>query len=491
MLSQRVRPFSRLYSRPFHLVIAGGTGLLLGVASLWLSPVLVLGALVAVFLAIAVLKRPEIALLGVLGATSSIVFEDRLPLVPIGVGSLHIPDVFLLALLGLIVLRWLVEPDFKIVRTPFDWPLLAFYGLTLLSTVIAILRSSVGFNMAFRGVRVVTYYLTFFVVTNLVREGRQILLLLRGLFLLATVVAVAMIAQFLLGGAVSILPGRVETLTTQGVSYGGIARILPPGQSIVLGTFVVATVTLVLDRFRLVSTLRFIQWCFLGLGLLLTFNRSSWVAIAVALLFLMCLVRGQNRKRLVGWGLVVALSAAIILLPVLAEPGSRLARLASASMERLGTLAGVGKVLADSSFQWRYPEYEHALPQVVSHPLLGLGLGARYRSRDPRLDWEGFEGGAYIHNGHLWIMMKSGLLGYLSLMWLSLNFLLRGFKCWQLIPDVRMKGTVLGFTLTYLGMLLIAVVDPVLMTWSWTPVIGLMVGLNEAILRDSVFRKVT
>lgn len=490
MLSQKVRQLSSSYNLLSRLAVACGVGVLLGVASLWLSPLWTVIALAGGGLMFVALKRPEIALLGILIATSSIVFEDRLPLIPIGIGSLHIPDVFLLASLGLIILRWLVEPDFKIVRTPLDCPLLIFYGVALLSTFIAIFRSSVEAQTGIRAIRIVFYYLTFFIVTNLVREDHQRRFLLRGIFLLANIVAAAMVIQFLLGESVPILPGRVETLRTQGTRYSGVTRILPPGQSLIPVAFIVTSVTLVLDRFRPIDMLRFLQWGLLGLALVLTFSRASWVGTALAVFLLACLVRGQGRRRFMGFGLVVMFLATMILLLVLAQPESQVGQLASSSIKRLSTVIG-GNLFMDSSFRWRYAEYEHALPQVVSHPLLGLGLGARYRSFDARLDYEFFDGRAYIHNGHLWILLKTGLLGYGGLLWLSLVFLHRGFKYWRLIPNSQMRGSVLGFTLTYLGLLIGAVANPTFVQWFWTPVIGLMMGLNEAILRDSVPRKIT
>jgi hypothetical protein len=470
------------YNLLSQLAVAGGTGLLLGVASLWFSPLWTLVALAGGGLIFATLKRPEIALLGILIATSSIVFEDRLPLIPIGVGSLHIPDVFLLASLGLIILRWLVEPDFKIIRTPLDWPLLGFYGVTLLSTFIAILRSSVGVQTGIRAIRVVTYYLTFFVVTNLVQEDRQLRLLLRGLLFLAAIVAVAMVAQFLVGESLSILPGRVETLRTQDTSYSGVTRILPPGQSLILVAFIATTVRLVLDKFRPMNMLKFLQWGLLGLALVLTFSRAFWVATALALFLLAYLLGGQGRQRLLGWSLIALLLLAIILLPAFDSPESQAAKLIRASFERLGTL-GSDKTLGESSLQWRYVENEYALRQIASHPLTGLGLGARYRPFDPRLDGRERDFRDYIHNGHFWIMIKSGLLGYLCLVWLSLASLLRGFRYWRLVPDSQMRGSVLGFTLTYLGVLFAAVINPIFMQWFWTPVIGLMMGINEVVLK--------
>lgn len=495
MLSQKVRERLSSYNLLSHLAVAGGVGLLLGVASLRFSPLWRLVALAGGGLIFATLKRPEIGLLGILIATSSIIFEDRLPLIPIGiVGSLHIPDAVLLLLFGLIILRWLAEPDFKIIRTPLDWPLLAFYGVALLATFIAVFQSSVEFHVARRAIRVVTYYLTFFIVTNLLREDRQLRLLLRGLFLLATVVAVAMIAQFLLGESVPILPGRVETLSTLGTSYRGITRILPPGQSLILVAFITSTAMLILDKFKPINILRFLQWGLLGLAVVVSFNRSFWVGVSLALFLLAYLVRGQDRQRLVGWSLVVLVLATIILLPAFGEPDSRTARLVGASLERLSTLVGA-KMLRQGSMQGRYLEFRYALPQIMSHPLIGLGLGARYRPWDPRIDWKhpndsGFDGRDYIHNGHLWILLKSGLLGYLCLVWLSLAFLIRGFKYWRCIPNSQMRGIVLGFTLTYLGVLIGAVVSPMFMQWFWTPVIGLMMGVNEVVLREIEPRQV-
>lgn len=491
MLRQRVRRLLGPYNFPSHLVVAGGVGLLLGAACLWFSPLWTLAVLAAGGLIFATLKRPDLALLGILVLTSSIIFEEALPVISTGVGRFHVTDVILLALFGLIGLRWLVEPDFKIIRTPLDGPLLAFFSVALLSTFIAILRSSVTIRPALSGVRVVTYYLVFFVVTNLVREERQLNLLSRGLSLIATITAAAMVAQFLLGESVALLPGRVETLATEGARYSGVTRILPPGQSLVVVSFIVATVTLVLDKFRPVSTLRFLQWGLVGLAVILTFNRNNWVGVILAVLLLAYLVRGQaqDRRRLAGWGLVVLFLAAVLLLPAFDQPESQVAMFVRAASERLTSLVSTDTYEdQQSSLRWRDLEYEYAFLQIASHPLLGLGLGATYRPWDPRLDRKGpddsgFDGRHYVHNGHVWILVKSGLLGYLCLMWLSLAFLVRGFKYWRRIPESHMRGTVLGFTLVYLTVLIASVTSPMFMEWHWTPVIGLMMGVNEVSFR--------
>jgi O-antigen ligase len=481
-----LKPIIRIAIRPNNLlfqIIAGcGLGLILGLACLRFSPLLVLGMLAAFLLAYVTLKRPEIALLGILVATSSIVFEEQLPMLSVGI-SLHIPDLLLLGSLGLIALRWLVESEFKIVRTPLDWPLLIFYGMTLFSTFVALIHSSVDAVEARRWIRILSYYLTFFIVTNLVRERRQLTFMLNGLFLLATIVAAAMVAQLLLGDSIRILPGRIETLNTQGTVFEDITRILPPGWSIVLVSFVAILCILVLEKFRPLGWLKFLQCGLLGMALLVTFLRSYWAVLILVFVLLGYLFRGVERQRLMGWGLLVVSLAAMLLLVVFSNPSSRAARLVGASTNRLSSLGGAIQG-QDTSLNWRMLENGYAISTIAANPWIGLGMGFTYRPYDRRLDISGdpYDFRKHIHNGHLWILLQSGLLGYLSFTWLSLAFLMRGFRYWRSVTNPQFKGVVLGFTLVYLAVLIAAWVNSTFMQWRWTPVIGIIMGINEIIL---------
>ncbi|MBL0344088.1 hypothetical protein [Candidatus Villigracilis affinis] len=96
-----------------QILAACGAGLLLGISTVILPQFFSLGILIVICSAYVVLKRPEVALLGILVTTSSIVFEDYLPVVSVGI-SLHIPDILLLGLLGLIAVRWMIESQFSL-----------------------------------------------------------------------------------------------------------------------------------------------------------------------------------------------------------------------------------------------------------------------------------------------------------------------------------------------------------------------------------------
>jgi hypothetical protein len=420
--------------------------------------------------------------------TSSIVFEDRLPLIPIGIGSLNFPDIPLLMLIALIIVRCLAESGFKFVHTPLDLPLLVFLGMILLSTFIAMGRGSVSTVEAFRGIRMVTYYLTFFIVTNLVRRKAQLFLLIEGLILLATIVAGAMVVQSLLGSSINIFPGRVETLGTQNSVYSGITRVLPPGQSVVMFGFILLVVLIAIDDAPLLFFVRFFQAGLVGLAVILTFNRNFWVITFIALALLVWLLRGQDRKKLLNHGLLALFLGVIAVGLAYTQWEPHIDRLVQAIFARASSLASAD-TLEEDSLQFRYIENSYALPQIASHPIIGLGLRAAYRPWDDQLDYVSHSFSqdlrTYIHNGHLWVLLTSGWLGYLALVCLSAAFLLRGFKNWRNISNVKMRSIMLACVLTYVGVSIAAIVSPIYAQWFWIPILGILMGTSETILRLS------
>jgi hypothetical protein len=488
VLARTIRPtYAGNHLLP-EIAASVAAGLLLAVACVKLSPLLVLCGMAAVLFSVVMLKRPEFGLLGILVATSSIIFENQLPQLSAGGISLHIPDLLLLGLLGLIVIRLLVEPEFRPIRTRLDWPIVIFFGITLVATLIGVAHSSVGAMEARRMIRCMAYYLAFFVVTNLVRERRQLTFLLNGISALAAIVAAAMVAQFVLGDSVRLISGYVNSLTTPNSMYGDITRIVPPGWSIIVVSCVSAIAILAMAEFRARDWLSLCQCGLMGAAILVTFLRSYWAALIAVLLLLLVIVRGQSRQRLIALSALVIVVASLVLLLASSDPDSRAAKLVSASVARISTLGQSGTYQGrDSSVSWRLVENRYAFASIAAHPLIGLGMGARYRPFDRRLDASNsaYDFRKHIHDGHLWLILDTGLLGYLAFLWLSLAFLVRGFAHWKGVVDRRLRGVVLGFTLVYLAVFIAAVVNSTFVQWSWTPVIGIIMGINEVILKDA------
>ena len=115
-------------------------------------------------------------------------------------------------------------------------------------------------------------------------------------------------------------------------------------------------------------------------------------------------------------------------------------------------------------------ETQYALPQIAAHPLIGLGLGADYRPWDSRIDFGSltYDKFAYIHDGHLWTILKTGLVGYLFFIIFLFLFLQRSLRYWRQIHDPFQKAIVLSFAIAVIGILPATVVDPIFAETYWT-----------------------
>lgn len=462
-------------------------GLAIGYGSLEFTPTAVVGLLVVFLLLFIALKRPEIALVGILVLTSSILFEDQMPRISFGI-SLHLSDILLLGMLGLTLIRFLVEKKFTRVRTPLDAPLLILIGITIISTLIAIFQLSVDPELARRLIRVFSYYLTFFIVTQLVRETYQLKSLLICILLIAVVVAMAMVAQFILGSSVQILPGRVEALVTQDTTFDDITRILPPGWSTVMISFMGVVCLLAFEKSSLRTSFYLLLLLLFGLALVLTFLRSFWSALIGATLILIYLLRGRERFRFLTRIFTLVILVTIIILIVMVDPESRPARLTYAFVDRLTTLGETETFQSGDTLNGRIIENQYAYNAIAEHPLIGLGAGTPYRPLDFRLDYRTADGRvvsgrSFIHNGYLRILLQSGILGFLTLVWISGTFLYRGVKFWRTLTNEQMKAIVMGNLLVYLAVLIAAVANASFTQWRWTPLLGMMFGVNEVIYR--------
>ena len=458
-------------------------GVALGAVSMIVSPSITFAAAIGVALIVAILRRAEIGILCLLIATSTLIGgANDLPHVSMGVGTVYLTDVLLWVMLGWIFVRLQVEKGFRLVHTPLDMPILAFVGVGLISTALAILGGSLTLTASLAEVRNVINFLVFFVITNLVREPRQIRLLVSGIVLLGAVVAGAMAAQFLLGGSIQIVPGRVETLFTQGESASGVTQVLPPGQSLVLVAFLILLALLVVDSHSPRNGIRFFLAGVTGVGVLITFNRNFWIGVAVVLAFWIILLGGKERVRLATWGFSAVLAAIPLLLAFSLISEARTAQTLGAVVGRVSSLVQ-SNVLEETSLTFRYREDSYALSQMTSLPVLGLGLGAKYRPWDPMLDWEQYDGRAYIHNGHYWLILNTGFLGYFLFAAASLIFIVRGLRQWRRLSTPFERGIALVLPTTFAALAVVAIVNPIYVQWNWTPVLAAMWGINEIILR--------
>jgi len=141
-----------------------------------------------------------------------------------------------------------------------------------------------------------------------------------------------------------------------------------------------------------------------SIGLLLTYERTFWVATFLGIGFIAVRAGFAQRLRVV----VLILGLVVVIAPIMSTiaPGA----LAAAS-ERLLSLNQYGN---DDSVRYRLQEGRHVVDKIERHPLIGWGLadeiyyGLPWLQTPPTAE-------AFAHNGYLWLAWKLGLIGAILL----------------------------------------------------------------------------
>jgi O-antigen ligase len=454
--------------------------------------------LALVFFLYVVVKKPEIGILAMFALIASLLYKQAIPAIPIGSISLLVTDVILFVLLLRIPYKALTDRSFRFLTTPLDVPLLLFIFASFISAGVAILKYGQDFSVIVgTGLQMIIYYLLFFVITNFIREKKQIRFLFGSLLGIATFVSLAMIIQAKVAGSVRLMYGRIES-----VGQGSwAARILPPGEVVVFIMFISAVCAMAIINKPFFSTVYLYLIPLLGGGMLLTYNRQYWGAIIFSFFVFMVVSTNRGKKRFLSWLAIVFVSVILIVLPL--SRLSKTGRVYSDSiMERFSSLLTVKETyVSDRSLGWRKIENQYAWRSIVRHPLLGIGLFTAYRPPLPGMDIgeDGWDSKRFIHNGYLWVLVNMGLLGFLPLMWLYIRFLTRGFSNWRKIMDPMEKSIVIGYAICGVALSLSILFEPRVLQWRGIMVIATMAGMNEAIIlrnekecrENDMFKEVT
>lgn len=141
-----------------------------------------------------------------------------------------------------------------------------------------------------------------------------------------------------------------------------------------------------------------------GVSLLLTYERTFWVATAVGALFILSRSSGHQRLRAMAWGVTV-LTVSFLAFTTFAP------RELTAARERLLSLSQYG---TDSSVRYRVTESRHAMAEIRARPVVGSGFAATIFWGRP---WALVppSSSRFIHNGYLWLAWRLGIPGALLL----------------------------------------------------------------------------
>ena len=469
-----------------NLTIAALAGVAIALAALFLKPLVVVMLIVVLIGAVVLVLYPEFGFVGILVLLSSILSEEQIPTIEVGPLLVYATDLLVIALLAIMVIRLLVDSDFKLEKSPMTIPLLAFWGFALLSTILHLLSDEIVIGDGIQEMRIITYYMLFILFIHLIRDKKQLDRFLSLLFFLATITAAANLLQYVLGDSITFLSGRVEEFTTAETQMADVTRITDnPGEGLITTAFIVLTIRLFLSQFKFNNLFHFIQWGIIGGAMLISFNRTHWAVAGISLVVTFFLTSPDQRKKILSWGLSLLWLVPLAFIPALLFPDSSYGELVNAALIRITSLFSSQAYTdpTESTIVWRAFEYRYGLPQIAEHPFFGLGMGADYRPYIEALDGYGSLGPHYTHNGHLWIAMKGGLLSWLSLMVFMVIFIVKGFLNWKKVKDPDMQSLALGFTLVAVSIIIASILHPIIMTLFWTPLLGIIFAINHVIFK--------
>jgi O-antigen ligase len=472
-ISQRIRTQLQPFIVPLLAVVTFVLAAILGLVAFKLEPRFVELALAGIAGFLLLLCGAEFVMITLIVISSTLVDVQTLPYL-FGFSS---PELISLLLVGLVLINHLSNRE-NFVHTPLDLPIFLFVGATIISLINAKYNLGTVSNLRNSVTRTMLVYLLFFAVTNLIKNRRQLMTLVGSMLVMATVVAGFMVAQQAVGSAVSIIPGRenVASATVLGQEAVGTVRVVGlPGVAMVYIMLLPALILHITPEYmKGRKWLLLISVGLLPLAVTFTFSRNLWLgAVGGGVIFIL-LSRLQG-GRFVFLILIVTLGA-VLLGTLLSAYFPRIETVAQGLSARFSSLFAGDELVYDSSTQGRLKENEYAIAKIKEYPFLGIGPMADYY-------FALYKNTHYVHNAYLWILLDFGIVGFVPVLWFSIAYLVRGMLYWAEVRDPILKGIVIGFTVSYIAVLISSVATPKLLELSSVPLIAMMLGINEVAMK--------
>lgn len=200
-----------------------------------------------------------------------------------------------------------------------------------------------------------------------------------------------------------------------------------------------------------------------SLSLLLTFERTFWVATALGSAMIILKAGRAQRAQAAIWAFVVLVVFFALLAAFL--PGEL-----TTARERLLSLSQYG---SDRSVHYRIAETRHVVAEVRASPLIGAGFGASIFWGRP---WEQVppQSYTYSHNGYVWLLWKLGIPCALVL-WAAVGVCLAPARAG---PRHEIHAAMrVGAQATLIALAVISITFPSFSQLSITPTIGVLLAL--------------
>jgi O-antigen ligase len=473
---------------PGPLKLAAGLGVLAVLFfGLVLFPWYTLGAMLLFALGVPAMvlawHYPEFALVGLIFLGSRLLdprfIEIRLP---VG-GGIELPDIALLGLTGVSLLRNVRKGQPVLPRSWVMVPFVALSWLAVFSAALSVLLRAVEVSWALAELRGFAYYATLLLVMWNIRERAQLLRLLTGLYLIGLfIVMIMLIQQFV--GPVPLFAGQDNTSwQIIGQTGGGVTRIRPPAHVLLYFISILSFVQAAYTRHPLGKAVMFGLAIFLNLALLLTFTRSQWVASGLAMGLALLAFPSQARTTLLLLAAAIALAVGGLVVAQQDEFETFLGEVnfATPLVERVESIFELGETLNSYSAQTRYFQTYAAIDSIKANPVLGVGLGNTYRgltSEEANSRYTRFL--RFIENSYLYMTTKMGLPALLIFGALAVAVVFSAWRNYRRVTDPFLQGVILACLVSFIGLVVWAFNHPLFMLPEYTIMVGAIIGISEA-----------
>ncbi len=442
---------------------------------------LLLGLVGGLAFVLLTMRWTEFGILSLVALQSGLIYPGSLPALHLGPISLHIADIILFLLWGLVFMRATAQRGFVLYHSPLMLPLLLFIGAFMLSAVNAVFIQGVNANVVLRTVRVLVLWTMFIPTLQLVRDEPSLRRLLTGLMLFSGILLLGVL-----------FPNRFSPFLyveeanygTGGRVYSGLTRLYYSGDMLLYAMVPVTVASLAMLKkgnqlWRIVLLGLLVYWAFR------TGYRQYWLTLAVICILILAFFSAPERLRLLRRMLPALLGGILLLGLLLVFQPARVEHVRFILADRLGSLLN-NPIKSESSLQWRVMETRYALIQIERHPLLGIGLANKFRppfasesDQNSYSEWTS----KFLENGYLWIALMMGLVGLIPFLWLCAAYLIRVFQHQHEIRDDELRAVYLGFGIAFLGIAACTVVTPFFVIGSRLIFFPVSMAISETILR--------
>jgi len=355
-------------------------------------------------------------------------------------------------LFAAIVLGWLwryvIPAPRQILKAPFAKPMLFFLSVWTFSLAYGLARRNETYY-ALREFRVGAYFVLAYLMVVTVCQNR----LRMRRFLEFIVGSAAVVGAY---GIVRYMLGLGQELAGAHIVYYDLAdSVLMYTAMLIIASFAIGGIAIKSNR--VVTAVLTVPMLF---SFLFSYRRGSWLAFIAGLAFLVVLHAGHaNFRRFVIQRLF--LPAALIVGAIAAIPAIRNNGLAFV----LARFNSIFDVTGNPSNVFRILDALNALSSFIRHPILGIGVGGRYDllygSQSPQIMEFMDRVSNASHNGFLFVLFKSGLVGFCAYFLIFVAFFKGWFGIRNLLGNHRDRAVWMALGAVVISILVNDMFDPV------------------------------